>query len=186
MFSTFEIIYLFFQDILEFINGSPNGIILFTFGSIVSISKLPENIQRIFIETLAQLPQRVLLKYEGKMENKPKNVMTKEWLPQRDILCENIRLHRCYNINITIIVNYVLPRFTVHPKVKLFISHGGISGVYETVDAGVPVLGFPLISDQWRNIDNLVEAGMAISADLMSVSKEEFFNNVAELINNKK
>lgn len=83
---------------MEFINGSPNGIILFTFGSIVSISKLPENIQRIFIETLAQLPQRVLLKYEGKMENKPKNVMTKEWLPQRDILCENIRLHRCYNI----------------------------------------------------------------------------------------
>lgn len=54
------------------------------------------------------------------------------------------------------------------------------------MDAGVPVLGFPLISDQWRNIDNLVEAGMAISADLMSVSKEEFFNNVAELINNKK
>jgi len=74
----------------------------------------------------------------------------------------------------------------VHPKVKLFISHGGISGVYESVDAGVPVLGFPLFGDQHRNINNLVNAGMAISMDLFSVSKESLLKHVLELINNKK
>jgi len=74
----------------------------------------------------------------------------------------------------------------VHPKVKLFISHGGISGLYEAVDAGVPVLGFPLFGDQYRNIDNLVNAGMAISMDLSSVSEETLLKHVLELINNKK
>jgi len=70
--------------------------------------------------------------------------------------------------------------------VKLFIGHGGISGVYEAVDAGVPVLGFPLIIDQHRNIANLVDSGMAISMDLLSVEKDQFVKNVLELVNNEK
>lgn len=74
----------------------------------------------------------------------------------------------------------------MHSNVKLFISHGGISGVYEAVDAGLPVLGFPLCFDQPRNIDNLVEAGMALSMDLMSLSEEVFYEAVTELLNNKK
>lgn len=76
--------------------------------------------------------------------------------------------------------------FLVHPNVKLFISHGGISGVYETVDAGVPVLGFPLFYDQHRNIANLVDAGMAISMELLSVSTVIVLNSILELINNEK
>jgi len=72
----------------------------------------------------------------------------------------------------------------VHPNVKLFISHGGISGVYEAVDAGVPLLGFPIFYDQPRNIDNLVDAGMAISMDLFSITKDTFFNAILEIVNN--
>jgi len=74
----------------------------------------------------------------------------------------------------------------VHPNVKLFISHGGISGVYETVDAGIPVLGFPLFYDQPRNIANLVNAGMAISMDILSVKKDTFLRNVLDLVNDEK
>lgn len=74
----------------------------------------------------------------------------------------------------------------MHPKVKLFISHGGISGLYEAMDAGVPVLGFPLIGDQPRNMENLVDAGMAISMDLMSVSKDTLLENIFEILNNEK
>lgn len=74
------------QDILEFIENSASGVIVFTLGSIISVSTLPERIQRIIIEVLGQLPQRVLMKYEGNMNGKPGNVMTVKWLPQRDIL----------------------------------------------------------------------------------------------------
>lgn len=74
----------------------------------------------------------------------------------------------------------------MHPKVKLFISHGGISGVYEAVDASVPVLGFPLFFDQIRNIEHLVDADMAISLNLFDVSYDMLFNAIMELIYNKK
>lgn len=74
----------------------------------------------------------------------------------------------------------------MHPNVKLFISHGGISGVYEAVDAGVPVLGFPLVFDQHRNIENLVEAGMAISMGFDSMTEDTFSKNVAALLDDKK
>lgn len=74
----------------------------------------------------------------------------------------------------------------MHPKIKLFISHGGISGIYEAVDGGVPVLGFPLFFDQPRNIDNLVNAEMAISMDLFTINREKLLNNILKLINNEK
>lgn len=41
----------------------------------------------MFQEVLAQVPQRVLWKYEDEMKDLPKNVMIRKWLPQRDILC---------------------------------------------------------------------------------------------------
>lgn len=61
-----------------------------------------------------------------------------------------------------------------------------MSGTYEAVDAGVPVLGLPLFYDQPKNIDNLVNAGMALSMDLLSVKKEVFLRNIQELVTNKK
>lgn len=165
---------------MKFIEESPNGVIYFTFGSVVKMSTLPDYIQKAFKEALAQIPQRVLWKYESEMEDIPKNVMIKKWFPQRDILCKILMVKNNFGLETG---NFVFP---VHPKVKLFISHGGISGVYETVDAGIPVLGFPLFYDQHRNIDNLVNAGMAISMELLSVSKDTFLNSILELINNKK
>lgn len=92
-----------------------------------------------------------------------------------------------YNKSVDNIITILCFINVVHPKVILFISHGGISGIYEAVDAGVPVLGFPLFLDQSRNIAHLVEAGMAISMEVFSTSiKEEFFKSVVELVNNEK
>ncbi|XP_003247381.1 UDP-glucuronosyltransferase 2C1 isoform X2 [Acyrthosiphon pisum] len=147
------------SDILQFIEESPNGVIFFTFGTVVALSTLPDHIQIAFKNALAEVPQRVLLKYEGEMTDKPNNVMTSKWLPQRDIL--------------------------KHPNVKLFIGHGGISGVYEAVDAGVPILGFPLFYDQPRNMANLVDAGMALSMDLFSVTKDTLIKAINEIVNNE-
>jgi len=62
-------------------------VIYFTFGSVVKMSTMPDYIQKSFKEALAQVPQRVLWKYEGEMEDIPPNVMIKKWFPQRDILC---------------------------------------------------------------------------------------------------
>lgn len=74
----------------------------------------------------------------------------------------------------------------MHPKVKLFVSDGGVDGLYEAIDAGVPVLGFPLLTGQSRNIDSLVNAGMAISMDLLSVSNDTVLKNILDLVNDEK
>lgn len=73
---------------LEFIEQSPDGVIYFSFGSTVKMSTIPESVKKSLIKALARIPQRVLLKYEDEMDEKPKNMMTKQWLPQRDILCK--------------------------------------------------------------------------------------------------
>lgn len=52
------------------------------------MSTIPENIQKSIVNAFAKLPQRVLLKYEGEIKNKPENIMTVEWFPQRDVLSE--------------------------------------------------------------------------------------------------
>lgn len=51
------------------------------------MSTMPDHIQKAFRDALAQVPQRILWKFEGVMEDMPKNVMIKKWFPQRDILC---------------------------------------------------------------------------------------------------
>jgi len=73
---------------LEFIENSPHGVICLTFGTVVAFSSLPDHIQKSFKDAIAEVPQKVLLKYEGEMKDKPKNVMIRKWLPQRDILCK--------------------------------------------------------------------------------------------------
>lgn len=81
------------QDILEFIENSPDGVVIFTFGSVIAISSLAEQVQEAIIEGLGRVPQRVLLKYEDEMTTDlPNNIMTRKWFPQRDILCKTI----CY------------------------------------------------------------------------------------------
>lgn len=79
--------YFSFQDILDFIEGSPHGVILFTFGSTIRLSSLPKHVEDVFKRVLANVPQRILWKYETAMDDMPDNVMIKKWFPQREILC---------------------------------------------------------------------------------------------------
>jgi len=52
------------------------------------MSTLPEHIQNAFKNVFRQIPQRILWKFEGEMKDKPNNVLTGNWFPQRDVLCK--------------------------------------------------------------------------------------------------
>lgn len=63
------------------------GVIVFTFGSLVAMNSLPENVLDALKEAFSQLSQTIIWKYENDfMPNKPKNVVLCKWLSQRDIL----------------------------------------------------------------------------------------------------
>lgn len=71
-------------------------------GSSVKASKMPEHLRLLLIRTFAQIPYRVIWKYEGgsEMKDLPSNVKIGNWLPQQDILG--------------------------HRKLRAFVTHGGL------------------------------------------------------------
>uniref|UniRef100_A0A2H8TKY0 UDP-glucuronosyltransferase n=1 Tax=Melanaphis sacchari TaxID=742174 RepID=A0A2H8TKY0_9HEMI len=147
------------RDIEQYINDSPNGVIFFTLGSVILLETAPAYLQKAFVEGLREIPQRVLWKYDvPNIENLPLNVKVGKWFPQRDIL--------------------------EHKNVKLFISHGGMSGIYEAIDSGIPVLGIPLFFDQSHNIANIAYWGAGIMLDHRTLTKDKFVNAIKEMITN--
>lgn len=113
-------------DILEFVESSKNGVVLFSLGTIVKSSFMDETRKHAFIEAFRQLPNyNFIWKYESDLNiSLPKNVKIVSWVRQNDILA--------------------------NPKTKAFISHCGLLGTHEAVWYGIPVIGIPFFSDQYR------------------------------------
>lgn len=53
-----------------------------------------------------------------------------------------------------------------HPKCKFFISHGGLLSSIETIYFGVPIIGIPVLFDQFNNVNKGVANGYAIGVTL--------------------
>ncbi|KAE9412257.1 hypothetical protein Angca_009446, partial [Angiostrongylus cantonensis] len=47
-----------------------------------------------------------------------------------------------------------------HPRLKLFVMHGGINGLTEAMLRGVPVVVIPVFADQFRNGRNAERRGV--------------------------
>merc|ERR1711862_518487 len=54
------------------------------------------------------------------------------------------------------------PEVLAHARVKVFLSHCGWGGVTDAIAAGVPILGFPGMNDQFTNARMVQEAGAGI------------------------
>uniref|UniRef100_A0A8D8VIS9 Ecdysteroid UDP-glucosyltransferase n=1 Tax=Cacopsylla melanoneura TaxID=428564 RepID=A0A8D8VIS9_9HEMI len=117
-------------DFEKFLNDSKDGVIYFSMGSILKTSSFPPEKFKAFLDAFAKIPQRILWKIEDEsLLRGYKNIRAAAWMPQRDIFA--------------------------HPNVKLFISHGGLLGIIEAVNEGIPVLGIPVFADQWSNVKKL-------------------------------
>jgi len=146
------------EDIKQFIEGSPNGVIYFSMGSNVKSKDLPQETRDTLLKTFAKLKQRVLWKFEDdEMPGKPANVLIKKWYPQPDILA--------------------------HPNVKLFITHGGLLSTTESVYFGKPVLGLPCFYDQHMNVQRAQRMGFGLGLDLNNLKQEELEKAIQTLLN---
>ncbi|KAM9343491.1 UDP-glucuronosyltransferase-like [Pholidichthys leucotaenia] len=134
-------------DLEKFVNGSgDDGFIVFSLGSVVS--NMPVEKAKIFLDAFGRIPQRVVWRYTGTLpDHVPKNVRIMEWLPQNDLLA--------------------------HPKAKVFITHGGSHGIYESICNGVPMLMFPLFGDQEDNVHHMVARDVAQKLSIHDVTTEE-------------
>lgn len=116
------------QDLEEWVSGAgEDGFIFFSVGSAVIASSIPEEYRTILVQVFGSLKQRVLWKWDkDTMDDLPPNVRLSTWLPQQDILGD--------------------------PRLRLFITHGGLLSTLESAYHGVPVLGMPVFGDQYANM----------------------------------
>ena len=49
-----------------------------------------------------------------------------------------------------------------HPAVKMFVTHGGLSSLHESIYYGKPMLVIPLFGDQFLNAISIEDAGLGI------------------------
>ncbi|XP_051896381.1 UDP-glucuronosyltransferase 2A1-like [Pristis pectinata] len=141
----------------EFVQSSgKHGLIVMSLGSIVS--SLPMRITMQIAEAFAQVPQMVIWRYDGEIPpNIGSNTLLAKWIPQNDLLG--------------------------HPNTRVFISHGGTNGIYEAIYHGVPVIGMPLIFDQFDNVVRLESRGAAKVMNVATMHSTDLLQALNEVIN---
>eukprot|EP00073_Rattus_norvegicus_P001540 NP_001007265.3 UDP-glucuronosyltransferase 2B37 precursor [Rattus norvegicus] len=146
------------KDIEDFVQSSgEHGVVVFSLGSMVS--SMTEEKANAVAWALAQIPQKVLWKFDGKTPaTLGPNTRVYKWLPQNDLLG--------------------------HPKTKAFVTHGGANGVYEAIYHGIPMIGIPMFGEQHDNIAHMVAKGAAVTLNIRTMSKSDLFNALKEVINN--
>ncbi|NXX75287.1 CGT galactosyltransferase, partial [Urocolius indicus] len=137
------------------VEAADAGVVVVSFG--IGIRALPRELVETMAGAFARLPQRVVWRYFGqKPRNLGDNTLMMEWLPQNDLLG--------------------------HPKVKAFVSHCGMNGVFEAIYHGVPVVGFPFYGDQFDIMTRVQAKGMGILMDWSRVKEEDLYQAVITVI----
>lgn len=148
------------KDFEDFIQTSgDDGFIYFSLGSGFPSTMLPEEIRQAFVSTFSRLKQKVIWKYEDVLPDQPKNVMITKWAPQQDVLG--------------------------HPKIRLFISHGGLLSMQETVYHGVPVVGIPLFGDQPGNVFRIMDLKLGEQLSFDNISEAIVYSTINKVLNDK-
>ncbi|XP_038070118.1 UDP-glucuronosyltransferase 2C1-like [Patiria miniata] len=148
------------KDLEEFMEGSgEHGVVIFTLSSY--FSTLDASRSDDLAAALARLPQRVVWKYEGEppasLGNNSKLV---NWLPLNDLLG--------------------------HPKTRALISHGGLNGVFEAIYHGVPIVGVPLVGDQFDILARIEPRGFAKKVDIDTMTGQIFHDAIVEVLQDKR
>jgi len=68
----------------------------------------------------------------------------------------------------------------------MFIYQGGIQSTEEAVHYAVPLLGLPIIADQYTQVIRMVTLGVAKYLKLINVTKENLNTSIIEIISDKR
>ncbi|CAG5031224.1 unnamed protein product [Parnassius apollo] len=149
------------KDLQQYLDASQNGVIYFSFGTNVLPSALSQEKIKIFENVFSQLPYNVIWKWDSNEKvEKSKNVKIYKWLPQSDLLR--------------------------HPNVKLFITQGGLQSTDESITAGVPLIGIPMLADRWYNTEKYVHHKIGIKLSLEKLTENQLKNAIIEVIEDKR
>ncbi|XP_023320254.1 UDP-glucuronosyltransferase 2B19 [Eurytemora carolleeae] len=136
------------QDLQIFMDSSPQGVLLVSFGSSITPSSMSEEKRKVFLEVFEKINIPVIWKWDtGVTADVPKNVLIKDWLPQQDLLA--------------------------HPNLKVFVTHGGLLSIMEAIYHETVLVGIPLGNDQRPNLVRLESKNLGIMLDWDNLSAQE-------------
>ncbi|XP_033181643.1 UDP-glucuronosyltransferase 1-2-like [Mastacembelus armatus] len=146
------------SELEEFVQSSgEHGFILMALGTLVK--GLPVEITSEIAAAFAQIPQKVIWRHVGERPNNlGNNTLLVKWMPQNDLLG--------------------------HPKARAFVAHGGTNGVYESIYHGVPIIGMPLMFDQFENVLRLEARGAAKVVEVTKLTQQNFLEAIQEVLHN--
>nr|AEW43106.1 UDP-glycosyltransferase UGT33B2 [Helicoverpa armigera] len=144
-------------DLKTYLDSSKNGVIYVSFGTNVKPSMLPPEKVRILVKVFSELPYDVLWKWDkDELPGRTSNIKIFKWLPQSDLLR--------------------------HPKVKVFITQGGLQSTDEAITAGVPLIGFPMLGDQWFNVEKYEYHKIGLRLNMNTLTEEQFKSSVEKVV----
>ncbi|KAF2892703.1 hypothetical protein ILUMI_13475 [Ignelater luminosus] len=148
-------------DLQKELDASKEGVIYFSLGSNVRSANMSEELREKVIGALSELPYKVFWKWEDDyLPNQPKNVITRKWFPQQDVLN--------------------------HRNIKVFLTQGGLQSMEEAISSGVPLVGMPFFGDQPLNVMKMVHLGIAKGIDIQEFTKDELKEALIEVAENPK
>lgn len=149
-------------NFLNFIS-EPNskGIILVAFGHQVKWSAASETQFGSFKSGLSQIVgYQIIWQCDIPVANfsspLPKNILVTKWLPQVDLL--------------------------LHPNMKLFITHGGLKSLQESICAGVPMVVMPQAAEQCRNAAIIRKFNLGVLLDKLNLDPSVVGNSIKQVL----
>lgn len=137
------------------------SVVYVSFGSSINVMHMDSGLIDEFVRVFTRVPYTVLWKISNdihKLYNMSSNVITSEWFPQRDILN--------------------------HVNVKLFITQGGVQSTDEAVDSCVPMLGIPMVGDQFYNTGRYVSLKIGQTINVLRLEEEKLDLKIVDMVQN--
>ena len=139
------------EELEHFLSTSTKDAVVVTFGDQVVI---PARIYAVILEAFTKIKDlNFIWRYLHTFpDNIPSNIKLMRWIPQNDLLG--------------------------HPKVKLFITHGGPDGHFEALHHAVPMITLPLFGGHPYNARRAAEKGISITKDINNLQVDDFISSI--------
>ncbi|KAE9547142.1 hypothetical protein FO519_009647, partial [Halicephalobus sp. NKZ332] len=147
----------------KILSSSKRGTIVFSFGSLVKTSSIPDPVKRNFVKAFSSFKDynfiwKIDEEEDHELFKNSTNIYPIKWIQQMELLNDN--------------------------RVKLFISHCGLNSLLEVAYSGVPVLSIPLFYDQHYNGQVLERRGTAIRLNKHELTVEILRDSIRQLLEN--
>ena len=144
-------------ELVNFMYKSSDAVIVVSFGS---NDMLPPGVCAIIMEALRQVTNaRFIWRYlQEYPKSIPSHIKLMRWIPQNDLLG--------------------------HPKVKLFITHGGANGQFEALYNSVPMITMPMFADQPYNARRAEVKGISLTVNIRELKADILVSSIREILFN--